>query len=202
MVNWTDVEVQSRLISRCVYVQVICNVKPKISGRRWKRDFTVTDRYGSGFRDWKWLRRWGEPLFSHLVLVCFPASGSGCVRNRFQWGVGMGDCVLVLSVICKRQRLKSVKKFCVDDEEDRAQHSALWDTFGRPRDTGNTWSLTMTGCVLLSDKKKIRRMQYKRCRTGDGVCWKLWCGQLCWRQPRNIIKLLWELVGLVINVMH
>ena len=32
---------------------VICHVKSNISGRNVKREFTATDRDGSGFRHWK-----------------------------------------------------------------------------------------------------------------------------------------------------
>ena len=50
------------------------------------------------------------------------------------------DRSLALSIIRKRLRLNRValnqvrKRFCVKDEEDRAQHRTLWDTMEEARD--------------------------------------------------------------------
>lgn len=70
---------------------VNCDVKSKISGRRW----TATYRSGRGFRDLKWtMTRWGEPVLSlfNFSLFSHIRSRSGCRRNRFPEKILKSEC--------------------------------------------------------------------------------------------------------------
>lgn len=73
------------------YAHVNCDVKSKISGRRW----TASYRGGRGFRDLKWtMTRWGEPVLSlfNFSLFSHIRSRSGCRRNRFPEKILKTEC--------------------------------------------------------------------------------------------------------------
>lgn len=150
---------------------VIWDVKSKIYGRRR----TATDRDGSGIRDWNDLedeQKRGASVLSLFSLSFFSLQHpgqdvwkTGVQRSYWRLNVLWRDKVLKLSAICKRLRLSGItlnqvrRRFCAEDEEDWAEHRALWDSMGKLR---NLWYVVISNewqCSFLSDEKKIRRVQ-------------------------------------------
>ena len=73
------------------YAHVNCDVKSKISGRRW----TASYRGGRGFRDLKWtMTGWGKPVLSlfNFSLFSHIRSRSGCQRNIFPEKILKTEC--------------------------------------------------------------------------------------------------------------
>ena len=172
-----------------LYVQfcahVISDVKTKISGRRRKRYFTATDRDGSRFADWKGLRRWAQEEGLCLIIVKFKfvfqhpgldVWQTGFQRRYCRLNVRWRDRDLELSIFRERLRLNRVtlnqvrKRFCVEEEENWAQHKTLWHTIGKAWDL---WDVVIDDdwlCSICQIRRKTRRVQYRRCHACVGVC--------------------------------
>ena len=131
------------------YAHVISNVKTKISWRRRKRYFTATDRDGSRFGDWKGLGRWAQEEDLCFIIVKFQFVFLAFILGVWQTGfhrrycrlnVRLRDRNLELSIVRERLRLNRVtlnqvrRRFCVEDEENWAQHRTLWHTIRKAWD--------------------------------------------------------------------
>ena len=159
------------------YTHVICDVETKISGRRRKRDFTATDRDDTRFGDWNGLGRWAHEkgLCLIVVVVFFQHSGldvweAGFQKRYCRLNVRWRDRDLEPSIIRKRLRLNRVtpnqvrKMFCLEDEENWAQHRTLWHTIGKVWDMRNVIINDDWLCSICQIRRKPRE-----CSTRDAI---------------------------------
>ena len=178
-----------------LYVQfhahVISDVKTKISGRRRKRYFTATDRDGSRFGVWKGLRRWAQEEGLGFIIIKFKfvfqhpgldVWQTGFQRRYCRLNVRWRDRDLELSIVHERLWLNRVtlnqvrKRFCVEDEENWAQHRTLWYIIGKAWDL---WDVVIEDGWLRS----IYQIRWKPGLVKSEVidCW----GRSCWTSGDN-----------------
>ena len=182
--NTEGILIKIPCVNFCTHV--MWDVKSTISGRRR----TATDRDGSGIRDWNDLedeqKRGASVLslfsFSFFFFLQHPGLDvwkTSVQRSYWRLNVLWRDKVLKLSAICKRLglngiRLNQVRRFCAENEEDWAEHRALWDTLGNLRNLwyvviSNEWHLTVFFLVRWEENQEsavaLQQMPYR--------CWSL-----------------------------